>query len=273
MHYTTYTAEDFVQDPYFRRWVKNPDQACEAFWQQFMSEYPEKIPALEEAREILVFLLYDEIEPSIEEQEEVKSRILQGIAAAHPAQPLLAWKRYYRAAAIFTGIALYTLLFTLLKSSFAATVVRTQYAQTREVVLPDGSSAILNANSALRFSNDWAKTHTREVWLEGEAFFEVRKKPEWANARFTVHTDGLYVEVLGTTFNVNARRGKVKVVLNTGKVKLKPKGSSDTLTMHPEDLVEFSTASKAFIKKRVNPKSTLPGVPIHLSLMKAPCRK
>jgi ferric-dicitrate binding protein FerR (iron transport regulator) len=164
------------------------------------------------------------------------------------------WKSYYTAAAIFTGVALCTVIFTLL-NNHSSTLIGTQYAQTRNVALPDGSSVILNSNSTLRFSDNWAVTHKREVWLTGEAFFNVRKKPEWANARFIVHTEGLHVEVLGTTFNVNNRRGKVKVVLNTGKVKLEPANNvSDTLTMQPRDLVEFTTANNAFVKKRVDPE-------------------
>jgi ferric-dicitrate binding protein FerR (iron transport regulator) len=267
MKYAAYTVEDFVNDAYFHKWVKEPDQACHTFWQDFMNQYPEKVAVVEEARELVSFLSFDVLYPEKGEQEEVKALIMQEIAlkrekkhlvfARVPSweKPLWRRKSYYRAAAIFIGIALSTIVFTLLNKGNPATVIHTPYAQTRTVLLPDGSSVVLNANSTLRFSDNWLQTHKREVWLSGEAFFDVRRKPEWADARFTVHTDDLHVEVLGTSFNVNNRRGKVQVVLNTGKVKLLPVNNlGDTLTMQPRDLVEFTAASKAFVKKRVNPE-------------------
>ena len=45
----------------------------------------------------------------------------------------------------------------------------------------------------------------REVWLEGEAYFEVEKNLS-AAVKFTVHTNGPDVEVVGTHFNVDSRR-------------------------------------------------------------------
>jgi ferric-dicitrate binding protein FerR (iron transport regulator) len=267
MKYATYTVEDFVNDAYFHKWVKEPDRACHTFWQDFLNQYPEKVAVVEEAREIVSFLSFDVIQPEKGEQEEVKALIMQEIALEREKKnivfsndtphekPLWSRKSLYTAAAIFIGITLCTIVFTVLNKGNSATVIHTPYAQTKKITLPDGSTAILNANSTLRYMDNWQQTHKREVWLTGEAYFEVRKKPEWSNARFSVLTDSLHVEVLGTTFNVNNRRGKVKVVLNTGKVQLKSAGSNtDTLTMQPKDLVEFSSAGKVFLKKKVNPE-------------------
>ena len=72
----------------------------------------------------------------------------------------------------------------------------------------------------MRVSDNWDDAHTREVWLEGEAFFEVVKKPNTGAAKFVVHTGQINVEVLGTAFNVKARRGATEVVLQSGKVRL-----------------------------------------------------
>ncbi len=58
---------------------------------------------------------------------------------------------------------------------------------------------------------------SREVWIEGEAFFSV--KPSSVPRAFLVHTaSNMNVEVLGTTFNVVDRHGRMQVVLNSGKV-------------------------------------------------------
>lgn len=132
----------------------------------------------------------------------------------------------------------------------------TAYGQTATVTLPDNSQVTLNGNSSLRYSsNDWQDGQPREVFLEGEAFFSVVHTE--SDQRFIVHTsDRFNVEVLGTTFNVNHRRGNTQVVLNSGKVKLKLEASEQVknVLMQPGDLVAFSPADEALTKKTVNPE-------------------
>ncbi len=106
--------------------------------------------------------------------------------------------------------------------------VTTQYAENKEVILPDNSEVTLNADSELSFNKkDWATN--RNLALEGEAFFKVAK-----GERFTVNTAGGTVAVLGTQFNVENRNGffevtcyegLVSVTFNGNKTKL-PAGSS-----------------------------------------------
>jgi transmembrane sensor len=69
----------------------------------------------------------------------------------------------------------------------------------------------------------WTETSGRQVWLEGEAYFQVQKKPS-AAAKFVVHTKEVDVEVLGTKFNVNTRRQRAIVSLEEGKVRLSMNG-------------------------------------------------
>ncbi len=79
--------------------------------------------------------------------------------------------------------------------------ITTQYAQSKEVMLPDSSEIILNADSQLSYSEkNWNKE--RNISLKGEAFFKVAK-----GKRFTVTTEEGTVTVLGTQFNVVHREG------------------------------------------------------------------
>ena len=66
--------------------------------------------------------------------------------------------------------------------------------------LPDGTVVWVNSESALRFPEKFT-SNRREVFLEGEAYFEVKKD---ANGPFYVHTEAGKVRVLGTAFNVCA---------------------------------------------------------------------
>ena len=69
--------------------------------------------------------------------------------------------------------------------------------------LPDGTIVWLNAGSQLFLENDFTG-ETREVRLEGEAFFDVVKNPQ---RPFFVHASGIDIRVLGTAFNVKAYPG------------------------------------------------------------------
>jgi ferric-dicitrate binding protein FerR (iron transport regulator) len=100
-----------------------------------------------------------------------------------------------------------------------------QYAdaneQGKEIVLPDGSSVVLNADSKISYPKEF-KQNQRKVTLEGEAFFDVTKNPE---KPFIIEAKDAEVRVLGTSFNVNASIPgyKVEVFVETGLVQLSRK--------------------------------------------------
>lgn len=99
----------------------------------------------------------------------------------------------------------------------------TQYAQSKEVLLPDSSKIIMNADSELSFSSKkWDKK--RNVSLTGEAFFKVAK-----GKRFTVSTEQGTVAVLGTQFNVENREGFFEVTCFEGLVSVTYKGKETKL--------------------------------------------
>jgi transmembrane sensor len=105
---------------------------------------------------------------------------------------------------------------------------KTGFAQTKKITLPDGSKVTLNANSELKLSADWSVKGDRQVWLDGEAYFEVEKKSA-THQKFIVHTKDIDVEVLGTKFNVNTRHQKAVVSLEEGKIKLSLNGETKSV--------------------------------------------
>jgi ferric-dicitrate binding protein FerR (iron transport regulator) len=86
------------------------------------------------------------------------------------------------------------------------------------IVLPDGSTVKLNANSTLSYPEKFADNE-RRVTLSGEAYFEVIHN---AAHPFVVETNKLKIEDLGTSFNISAYPGRDQVVVNvtTGSVRL-----------------------------------------------------
>jgi ferric-dicitrate binding protein FerR (iron transport regulator) len=76
----------------------------------------------------------------------------------------------------------------------------TQKGSRSQTLLADGTTVWLNGDSRLHYENDFSGS-TREVTLEGEAFFDVVKQ---ADRPFIVHTSGIDIKVLGTAFNVKS---------------------------------------------------------------------
>jgi len=95
-------------------------------------------------------------------------------------------------------------------------------ATTSTHTLPDGTVVSLNSNTHLQYPNRF-DGNTREVTIEGEAFFEVTPDP---TKPFIIHAGKAQVKVLGTSFNVRAYpdADQMEVIVQTGRVQvLKPK--------------------------------------------------
>ena len=113
----------------------------------------------------------------------------------------------------------------------ALSEVKTSNGTRTKLKLPDGSDVWLNAGSKLNYNKNFDTK--REVFLSGEAFFDVVKNPA---KPFLIHTSAIDVRVIGTQFNVKAYdedittetsliRGSVEVFLKkdpTKKYLLKP---------------------------------------------------
>ncbi len=101
-----------------------------------------------------------------------------------------------------------------------------------QITLPDGSKVWLNSASTLKYPSRFSEV-SREVFLEGEAFFDITEIQGTRDTRvpFKVLTSGQTVEVLGTEFNVSAYQdeAETKTTLVEGKVNVTP-GTQNGLT-------------------------------------------
>ncbi|CAL1519678.1 FecR domain-containing protein [Chitinophaga sp. MM2321] len=93
------------------------------------------------------------------------------------------------------------------------------------IKLADGTSVWLNADSELKYPSRF-KGDKREVYLKGEAFFDVAKD---ASRPFIVHTATMNINVLGTSFNVKAypNDSVSEATLISGEVEVEMKNRSD----------------------------------------------
>jgi ferric-dicitrate binding protein FerR (iron transport regulator) len=91
-------------------------------------------------------------------------------------------------------------------------------------ILPDSSIIIINADTKVSYYPIWWYI-ARNIKLEGEAYFEVKK-----GSKFSVISDNGTTSVLGTSFNIFARRHYYNVSCRTGKVKIETNSKIFTIT-------------------------------------------
>ncbi len=116
----------------------------------------------------------------------------------------------------------------------------------KRIVLPDGSQVWANSSTTLSYNDDFSKERT--VTLEGEAFFSVVRD---TLAPFHVNTANMVVEVLGTEFNVKARRGEptAEVVLASGRVHVETPNNEPIELIPNERLTFHYGTSKPIVDK------------------------
>ena len=117
------------------------------------------------------------------------------------------------------------------------------HGSRNQVVLADGTKVWLNAGSLLRYATDFGQ-NSREVYLEGEGYFDVARD---TTKLFVVKTDKLDVKALGTSFNVKAYPGEenIETVLISGKVTV-----GDVILTPNEKLVYSRKDKKVVIQKK-----------------------
>jgi transmembrane sensor len=215
--YTTYDATELAQEPGFVRWVRGGDDDTARFWEQWTADHPERSEVVEAAQQLVRALRFEETPPDTKKIDGLWDRINEEIdasAEAPVARPArlrrLRWLGYVAAA-----VALILLVLQLWDVNGTWEVVRTEAGQRLTYVLPDSSVIELNAASTIQY-RPARFARERRVRLTGEAFFDVAKGPS-----FIVEADRGEVIVLGTSFNVRARKDDFSVDCFTGRVEVK----------------------------------------------------
>ncbi|MCS3800603.1 FecR family protein [Niastella sp. OAS944] len=138
-------------------------------------------------------------------------------------------------------IVVFGVTWLFLQKNNAQTIVETgtQKDSRSTMTLPDGSIVRLNAKSKVRYAEDFAKN--REVYLEGEAYFEVAHNEA---VPFIVHTGDADIKVLGTKFNVRnySNEHRMEAALLTGSIEL-------TLRIDARHKILLKPSDKIIVKK------------------------
>jgi ferric-dicitrate binding protein FerR (iron transport regulator) len=131
--------------------------------------------------------------------------------------------------------------------------IATAKKETKQVSLPDGSKIWLNGASTIRYHGQLQAADHREVWLEGEAYFEVAHKPQQP---FIIHSGAAITQVLGTSFNVRGYpdESTVEVAVISGKVSFAAQAneSAGTVVLQPGHGAVFNKKSIKIQKNERN---------------------
>jgi ferric-dicitrate binding protein FerR (iron transport regulator) len=244
------TLEDLLSNRWFREWAlareKNPD----GFWEGWVLAHPEKAVIVESARNIIQVLYaefegvsQDAIEGEVQkalmsidsglvldledEQEDLDTepaeeagdiaihRIRYWLMAAAVVPILIAgWWLLNDRAAHLAGSGDGYLSYS---RPAKGVMERVNTGDTTQlVVMPDSSRVLLEPGTRIGYSQDFNK-EKREIFLSGNAFFDVRKD---VARPFFVYTNGLVTKVLGTSFRIRAYSNDLKatVTVISGKV-------------------------------------------------------
>jgi len=115
----------------------------------------------------------------------------------------------------------------------------TRPTQKDVLKLSDGTVVTLNSATTIKYPDHFSDS-TREVYLEGEAFFDVNKNP---GHPFIIHADKMNIRVLGTSFNVKSYRNEPsgEATLITGSIEV-------TLNDRPSDRIILKPKEKLIVQ-------------------------
>ncbi len=303
--YIDFSTEDFVLDDIFRKWVLNPDQDDDLFWESILEKYPDKRDEMMEAE--LIIRSLQPVRPDISEKR--LHNIFKKIESRRKTVSVKYWSSI--AAGIAILISAGTLIWNLaLKNNLSPfdvnciksekgriilsdgsikefeaekTVIKQMisgnltvdndtvkitepgnkkdreainqiiipYGKRSEITLSDGTHIWLNSGSKLSYPSLF-NPGSREVYLSGEAFFEVstdKTRP------FYVICRDFRVKVLGTKFNISAYNEDsiTRTVLLEGKVTAsRNKLFAKEVDLMPGEEILFDKTGGDMVKKKVD---------------------
>lgn len=225
--------EDLLSDESFLAWYFKMPGGEQQQWDHWMSSHPERARLIQQAVSLLDATRLHESALPLQQIATAEEKLFNRIDKS-PALPLFNSRRWMVAAAIFVLLSA-GLIVTAIRSS-KGTAIKTAFGEISQRQLPDGTEVMMDANSSISYAGNWQEGTDREVWMNGEAFFHVRKTRQ--NSRFVVHLDHVDVIVTGTKFNIINRHGIENIMLEEGSVILRGSNGKQ-LIMSPGEFVDL----------------------------------
>jgi transmembrane sensor len=249
------SIDDLLASELFRKWIIDKDEEAAVFWSQWIEQNPARLEWVATAKAIIETLTKNSDRLANHEVNAEAELIQQKILSLNP--ELYAdeepgyLETYYdgnergskgifflrRTRRYIAGLAAALLMIAggywyfsgkptpVPANAYTAFMQETKHKSfeynnnsdgEQHIVLSDGSEVILEKNSRLTYAANFS-SGKREVYLEGNAFFNITRNP---SRPFIVYTQTIVTKVLGTSFYVKAMSSSetASVVVKTGKV-------------------------------------------------------
>lgn len=245
-----YTVHELLENGSFHRFVADPASEDGKRWQAWLDAHPDQAPMIDEARYLLTNLQFRQQKLDDQALDQAWYAVKEQLQMSHDSS--LPRGVIYKVAAAVALLIIAGIFYWLQLEQMV--IYETGYGEIKKIVLEDGSMVQLNANSSISYHPENMLALNREVFLDGEAYFDVsHHQHEREQSRFLVHTSNGVVEVLGTRFNVQSRHQSTQVVLESGSVSFETRQKQKT-TLSPGEMLEYSEESQALNLKKVNPR-------------------
>lgn len=239
--YKDYSLEDFVLDAQFQNWVRYKRPAETASWQNYLTKNPSQSKDITQAKSLLEsvyshykthlndseidFEIHQLLDKIRNDQYNISTQTTEVLKAPRRTMTLGRMPAFWAAASIIFVLCLGWLYqdkldtkisYLNLTAGKSLKEIINDTKVNKIVVLSDGSRLILKPDSKISFPEKFL-ADKREIYLSGDAFFEVSKD---AKRPFLVYTNELVTKVLGTSFAISQGNTthKTTVEVTEGKV-------------------------------------------------------
>lgn len=239
---------DLLADESFINYCKKSSPEDVVFWENYIMENPDRRLLVEYANGKFVELFNALAEADRDEAEtRLKNRLnflepapvlkMDGFEEKKSRRILSVLLKFTAAAALMVA-GLFTINYYNTGRNKSVKTFLAAYGERKNIQLPDGSDVTLNAGSKIEINESFGMS-ARDVYLEGEAFFDVKHN---AKLPFIVHTPAMDVKALGTAFNVKAYLNEkiTETSLIRGLVEVTLKESNNrTMVLYPNQKIKW----------------------------------
>lgn len=277
--YKDYTVDDFLLDDNFLDWVRAGCPSTETVWHELLTVYPEKKTAIDQAKAFIAHQRQGTYLPTLSDAELAKhidTVLARTEAKEVPIRRLTSYATWWRmAAAVTLLIGLGWIIYSWQSSQSPYVYAKLVKASTtpltevvnvnptnRSITLPDGSRITLAKNARISYSAQMSNEASRNVYLSGEAFFEVTKDPKHP---FFVYADGLVTRVVGTSFTIQTSGKQVSVIVRSGKVAVYPMDKVTNAGQPEEKLTLIPNQQATFVPEENQLTRAIASQPVSLN--------
>ncbi|KDN54808.1 FecR family protein [Flavobacterium seoulense] len=259
--------EDFLADESFRLWMKSGND--HDGWEEWTLEHPSRAKLVEEARLWLLAMKVSESNVSPDEVDAALQKTWMKIEKVEQERKMeqkiiqlwnTSWFKKVAAVLVIGLLSFYTYnnYFVEKGNSYYEQIIANtdddglleqinNSNKPQIITLSDGSSVLLQPKSKLSYPKIF-RGNERNVYLSGEAFFEISKNPK---KPFFVHANEIVTKVVGTSFRIKAyaEQSDVEVLVRTGKVEVNSKKMNQKeMVLLPNQALRFERKNQTFDK-------------------------